>query len=113
VAGIVLNNNHFYPLDNGIVFDLNDYPDIDYDEFEEYVLKHFNTSFIPYFMDKYSVDFVFHHDRESNTFVITAELNEHDLFHDSALREALDDIHKKKSLKPNDDLNRKRNCWKR
>ena len=96
MVGIVFNNNHYYPLDYGIVFDLNDYPDIDYLEFEEYVLKHFNKNVIPYFMDKYSVDFVFHHDCESNTFVITAEINEHELFHDSALREALDDIVKRK-----------------
>lgn len=97
MAGIVFNNNHCYPLDYGIVFNLNDYPDIDYVEFEEYVLKHFNKNVIPYFMDKYSVDFLFHHDPESNTFVITAEICDNDcLEDDSALMEALDDIVKRK-----------------
>lgn len=76
MAGLVLNNNVVYPINTGIIFDLNDYPDISMKEFEDYLLKCFDNEFIDLLNDKYKAWFTFHRDMEENTLAVTAEVVE-------------------------------------
>lgn len=94
MAGLVFNNNVAYPINQGIVFDLNDYPDVNMGDFEEYLLEHFNGEYIGLLDGKYRVLFTFHRDTEMNTVAITAEIvdwsNMHG--HDPRLERMLDKI---------------------
>ena len=82
-----------------ISFDLNDYPDIDYDEFIGYVEHHFKipVPYIGFLNGKYDVIFEFHKDKENNKFSISAKIEDYSKVPiDDALQEALEDINKKK-----------------
>ena len=97
MAGLVLNNNAAYPINQGIVFDLNDYPDISMKEFEEYLLNYFNSEFIDLLNDKYKVLFTFHRDLEENTLAVTAEIVDWSLDKsDPRLEKMLEDIQNKR-----------------
>lgn len=94
MAGLVINNDACYSINQGIVFDLNDYPDISMDDFEKYLFEHFNIEYIDLLNGKYRVLFTFHRDYENNTIAVTAEIVDWSSVHepDSRLDKLLDKI---------------------
>lgn len=98
MAGLVYNGEAVYPINTGIIFDLNDYPDISMKEFEDYLLKYFDSEFIDLLNDKYKVLFTFHRDPEKNTLAITAEIVDWNRIHkpDPRLEKMLEDIQNKR-----------------
>ena len=97
MAGLVVNNNAVYPINTGIIFDLNDYPDISMDEFEDYLLEYFDSEFNDCLNDKYKVFFTFHRDPKENTLAVTAEIVDWSFNKsDPQLEKILDYINKEK-----------------
>lgn len=97
MAGLVLNNNAVYPINTGIIFDLNDYPDISMDEFEDYLLEYFDSDFNDCLNDKYKVFFTFHRDPKENTLAVTAEIVDWSFDKsDPRLEKMLEDIQNKR-----------------
>lgn len=68
---------------NNIVFDLNEYPDINIDDFERHLLKYFNKYYDKLLYDKYRVYFTFHRDSENNTVGITADIQDWSCIHEA------------------------------
>ena len=79
-------------INQGIIFNLDEYPDINIDDFEKHLFKYFNKYYTKLLYDKYIISFKFYHNHQENTIRITADIEEINYETDNHLDEIIKEM---------------------